>query len=119
MSLFLLALMSLLIDGEVNVEGICSQADLAIFRLVTYNKKKLRNPSSRCLNRHHYNKEREISVTIYVGLKLYSAVRCRTIIDYLFSLRICISCDRILSITKTIYEILRKSYDRRGLYPDN
>ena len=41
MSSFLLALMSLLIDGEVNVEGICSQAVLAIFRPVTYNKRKL------------------------------------------------------------------------------
>ena len=34
---FLLALTSMLIDGEVNVEGKCSQAALTVAGLVTFN----------------------------------------------------------------------------------
>ena len=108
--------MSMLFDGEVNVEGRCSQAVLTISGLVTYNTRKLRKPNSRCLNHRHHHKERETYVALYFGLKLYSVVSSRTIIDYLFSLGICISSDTILSITKSIYEVLRKSYSRHRLF---
>ena len=109
MSSFLPALMSMLINNEVNVEGKCSQAVLKIFALVTYNTRKLRKPSSHCLNHRHHNKERETSVTIYVVFKLCSTARSRTIIDYLFSLAICASYGRILTLTKSIYDVLHKS----------
>ena len=112
---FLLALMSMLIDGEVNMEGRCSQAVLTLSGMVTYNARKLKK-STRSLNRRHHKKERETSVTMYVGLKLYSTVRSKTIIEYLFHLGISISYDRILSITKSIYEVLRRNYVRHGIF---
>ena len=84
--------------------------------LITYNTRKLRKPSSCCRNHRHHSKGRETSVTFYFGLKIYSAIRSRTIIDCLFSLEICISYDRILSNTKSIYEILCNSYARHRLF---
>ena len=64
--------------------------------------------------------ERETSVSIYVGLKLYSTVKSKTIIDNTFNLGMCISYPRILSITKSIYEALCKSYARHGIFlPSN
>ena len=111
-----LALMSILIDGEVNVEGKCSLAVLTMSGLVTYNTRKLWKPSSRCLNHRHHNKERETSVTIYVGFKFYSEVRSRIVIDYLFSLAIWISYGRILTFTKSIYDVLHKSCARHWLF---
>ena len=56
-------------------------------------------------NRHH-DMEKETSINIYSGLKLYSTVRSRALIDCLFQLGICISYGKILSITKSLYEVL-------------
>ena len=66
----------MLVDGEINIDEKCSQAALTAAGLINY----------------------------YVGLKLYSTVRSRTLIDCLFQLGICISF--ILSITKSLYEAL-------------
>ena len=54
------------------------------------------------LNHRHYKRERETPVTIYVGLKLYSTVRFKTIIGHLFHLGILISYDRVLLMTKSL-----------------
>ena len=113
---FLLSLMSMLIDGEVNLEGKCSQAVLTVAGLVTHNARKLRKPTGQLLNRRHHKKERETPISIYTGLKLYSTVRSRSIIDQLFNLGICISYPRILSITKSLYESLRITFATHGLF---
>ena len=68
----------MLVDDEVNIEEKCSQAALTAAGLINY----------------------------YVGLKLYSTVTSRTLIDCLFQLGICISYNRILPITKSFYEAL-------------
>ena len=66
-------------------------------RLITFNIRTIKNPRS----------SKEKAINIYVGSKLYSTVRSQTLIDCLFPLGICISYDRILSITKSLYEALR------------
>ena len=47
---------------------------------------------------------------LYTSLKTYSVTRSRTLVGHLFNLGIGISNDRVLSITKNIYEILGESF---------
>ena len=95
--------MGMFIDGDVNIEGKCSQAVLTLSGMVTYNTQKLKK-SIHALNHSHYKRERKTPITMYVGLKLYSAVRSKAIVDHLFHLGISILYDRVLSITKSLYE---------------
>ena len=97
LSPFLFALMNMLTDCEVNIEGKCRQAVLSLSGMVTYNTGKLKK-STHALNHRHHKRERETPVTMYVGLKLYLTVRSKTIIDHLFHLGISIYHDRVLSI---------------------
>ena len=116
LSPFLLSLLSMLIDGEINTEGKCSQAALTVAGLVTFNARSLkRNRQQNIVHRHH-NKERETSTSIYAGLKIYSMVRSRTLVQHFFHLGICISYDRILCITKSVYEQLQSSYKKHGMF---
>ena len=77
LSPFLLALMSMLIDGEVNTEGKCSQAVFILSGIVTYNTRNLKG-FFHALNHCHHKRERETPVTMYICLKLYSTVRSKT-----------------------------------------
>ena len=92
---FLLSLASMLVDGEINTEGKCSQAALTVAGLITYNFRTIKTPRITNLDNRHHDKEEETSINIYVGLKLYSTVRSLTLIDCLFQLGLCISYDRI------------------------
>ena len=99
---FLISLTIILGDGEINIEGKCSQAALTVAGLIAYNIRTVKRPRIINLDNRHHVKEKKTSVNIYVGLKLYSSVRSLTFISCLFQLGICISCDRILSITKSL-----------------
>ena len=90
---FLLSLTSMLVDGEINTEGKCSQAALTVAGLITYNIRTIKRPRITNLDNRHHDKEKETSINIHVGLKLYSTVRSRTLIDCLFQLGVCISYD--------------------------
>ena len=96
----------MLVDCEINTEGKCSQAALTVARLITYNITTIKTPRMTNLDNRHHDKEKETSINIYVELKLYSTVRSQTLINCLFQLGICILYDRILSITKSLYEAL-------------
>ena len=50
-------------------------------------------------------KTHETPMLIYILLKIYSVTRSGNLIDMPFSLGLCISYDRVLEITKNIYEI--------------
>ena len=82
----------------------------------TYNIRTIKRPRITNLDNRHYDKGKEISINIYGGLKLYSTVRSRTLIDCLFQLDICISYNRILSITKSIYEVLRTTFGHDKIF---
>ena len=81
---FLLSSTSMLVDGEINTEGKCRQAALTVTRLITYNIRTIKRPRITNVDNRHRDKEKESSVNICVGLKLYSTVRSRTLIDCLF-----------------------------------
>ena len=80
---FLLLLASMLVDGEINTEGKCIQAALTVAGLITYNVRTIKRLRSTNLDSRHHDKEKK-SINIYLGLKLYSTVRSRTLIDCLF-----------------------------------
>ena len=44
LSPFLLSLTSMLVDGEINIEGKCSQAALTVAGLTTYNIRTIKGP---------------------------------------------------------------------------
>ena len=116
---FLLSLTSMLVDGEINTEGKCSQAALTAAGLITYNIRTIQRPRITNLDNRHHDNEKKTSINIFIGLKLYSTVRSRTLVDCLFQLGICISYDRILSITKSLYEALRTSGRYKIFLPTN
>ena len=66
---FLLSLTSMLVDGEINIEGKCSQTALTVAGLITYNIITTKRPRITNLDNCHHDKEKETSTNIYVGLK--------------------------------------------------
>ena len=101
---FLLSLTSMLVDSEINIEGKRNQAALTVAGLMAYNIRTIKRPRITNLDNRHHDKEKETLINTYVGLKLYLTVRSETLIDSLFRLGICISHDRILSTSKSLYE---------------
>ena len=71
------------------------------------------------LTRRRHAKTHETPMMIYIPLKIYSVTRSRNLIDMLFNLSFCISYDRILEITKSIYENLCESYENKKFFFPN
>ena len=65
-------------------------------------------------NRRHA-KSRETPLVIYNSLKLYSETRSKTAIDDLHALDLDISYQRVLEITKNLYDSQRRQYERDGV----
>ena len=63
---FLLSLTSMLVDGEINIEGKYSQAALIVAGLITYNIRTIKRSRITNLNNRHHDKEKETSINIYV-----------------------------------------------------
>ena len=116
----LLLLTSALIDGSTsNVSG-CSQEALTVAQLILSHarspaKKSRKKQETKTVVRRH-NKSQETPVMQYVGLKIYSLTRSRKLIDDLFRPGLCISYDRVLELTKILYERLRESYSKYGCF---
>lgn len=108
-------LCSLLVDGcDPNLKGF-SQSSLSIAQLVMYQYRKITGSSSVTTVRRH-SKERETPVPVYVGLKLYSSLRSKTVIQRFFSLGLCISYDRVLEICNNISLNLLKRFEHNGVF---
>ena len=69
---FLLSLTSMLVDGEINIAAKCSQTALTVAGLITYNIRTIKRSRIANLDNRHHDKEKETSINIYAGLKLYS-----------------------------------------------
>ena len=59
---------------------------------------------------------RETPVLIYISLLIYATVRSRVLIEKLFHLGICIPYQRVLGITKHLYDELRTSFTINGAF---
>ena len=67
-----------------------------------------------------HSKDRETPIMLYNSLKLYTGTnRSRDLIDHFFHLGLCVSYDRILEITKDMYENLRMSYFNHNCFFPN
>ena len=105
----LLFLANALIDGfnrdVVNV----SQESLTAAQIIASNAtQRTKAKGDHTLVRRH-KKCQETPLLVYNILKIYSTCRSRNIIDHFFSIGICISYNRILELTRNVYENLRES----------
>ena len=90
--------------------GEFSQEVLTVSQLIVSNTRKTRHTIPDAFRRKYHSQSRETPLMLYTSLKTYSVNRSRTFIYHLFNLGIGISYDRVLSITKNIYESLRESF---------
>ena len=63
------------------------------------------------LIKRRHAKTRETPMMIYILLKIYSVTCSINLTDMLFNLGLRISYDRVLEITRNVYEILCESYE--------
>ena len=109
-------LCSLLIDGcDPKLQGF-SQCSKTVSQLVMYQYRKMTGHSTDVVSLRRHPKERETPVPVYVGLKLYAVVRCKTVIQRLHSLGISISYERCLIICNNISLNMLKRYERDGVF---
>ena len=106
----LLTLVSMLIDGRQENTMAISQATLTCSQIIVFNCRKSTKESKEISTTRNHSRKRETPAVIYTSLKIYSTVRSRTLIDHFFAIGICLSYQRILEITKHLYEKLRSSF---------
>ena len=115
----LLYFISALINGFCTTDDNFSQETLSIAQIIMWNyRNSSRNTSTnnQIIKRSYHSKTRETPMMIYIALKIYSTSRSRTLIEMLFNLGLCISYDRVLEITKNIYENLREAYENNKFF---
>ena len=105
----LMTLMSMLADGTTTEHNVLSQGALTSAQVVIYNFRK-KTVKTKTGNRRH-SKSHETSLVIYNSLKLYSETRSKTAIDDLHALGLGISYQRVLDVTKNLYEPQRRQYE--------
>ena len=117
----LLHLISMLINGFCPTDNNFTQESLSIAQIIMWNFRKSGNKKAdgQLVKRCYHEKTRETPMMIYIGLKIYSTSRSRNLIDMLFNLGLCISYDRVLEITKNIYENLREAYENNKFFFPN
>ena len=109
-------LCSLLIDGcNPQLQGF-SQPSKTVSQLIMYQYHKMTGHSTNVTSLRRHPKERETPIPIYVGLKLYAALRTKTVIQRLFSFGLSISYDRCISICNNIGLNLLRKYGLDGVF---
>ena len=109
----LITFVSMLVDGTTTENNVCSQGALTAAQVIMYNfRKKFMKTSTG--NRRH-SKSHETPLVIYSSLKLYSETRSKNAIDDLHALGIGVSYQRVLDITKNLYDSQRNQYERDGV----
>ena len=106
----LMTLMSMLADETTTENNVLNQVALTSAQVVMYNlmKKSVKTKTG-------HEKSRKTFLAIYNGLKLYSEIRSKTAIDDLHVLGLGISCQRVLDITKNLYDSQRRQYESDGV----
>ena len=117
----LLHLISSLIDGTYASNDYSQEVTVA--QLITSHASRSRQmhvrsrqiPSVAC----RHSKNRETPIMLYNSLNIYMTNRSCKLLDHFFHLGICVSYDRVLEITKNIYENLRLPYfSHNRWFPD-
>ncbi|KAL9972875.1 hypothetical protein ACROYT_G019259 [Oculina patagonica] len=91
-----------------------NQASLTIAQLLMFNSisriRVRKEPST-----NHHIREKECPLPIYAALKIHGATRDRSLIDAFFKLGMCISYDRVLSISTDIANSVTTRYEREAV----
>ncbi|CAG9823856.1 unnamed protein product [Phaedon cochleariae] len=116
----LVLLLQMILEGSdtSNNEAYEKTAVLSLAQLVRFNavKFKRRHDNS---NIKHLN-ERETPLPLYIGLKLYSTVRSKNLIDSLFALGLSVSYDRVQYVLSTVTNVICESYETsEGVLPSS
>ena len=100
----------MLVDGpNINNKGF-SQGTLSCAQVMMNHFRKC-IPRGIEIRRHHL-KERETPLVIFNSLKLYATTRSRTLIDTFHGVGLCLSYQRVLDITKSMYDSMKTQYER-------
>ena len=122
----LLQLISSLIDGTY-ASNEYSQEVVTVAQLITSHasrsrRKRVPDFLSAVLDKLvacRHSKNRETPIMLCNSLNIYMTNRSRKLLDHFFHLGICVSYDRVLEITKNIYENLRLPYfSHNRWFPD-
>lgn len=118
----LLALVGMIMNGPSITERSNSEslpaAQLSISHLLMYNSAVRRRKETAATARH--SKLRETPLPVYLGVMLHTKTRKRELVDSLFNLGLCISYDRVLSISTDLGNKLCHHYEvEKAVCPPN
>ena len=100
------------VDKEPVVDRDPNQACLTIAQLIVFNSvQRERSTASKC----RHIRARECPVPIYTSLKIHGATRDRSLVDAFFKLGLCISYDRLLSVSSDIANSVIARYEREDV----
>ena len=99
------------LQGENDINEMTLISAITISQLLMYNCVKERGKSEKV----RHNSERETPLPIYLGLLLHSQTRSRKLIDIFFELGLCISYDRVLTISTVLGNNVCNLYEREGI----
>ena len=100
------------LKGEGDVDEMTLTSALTVSQFLMFNCVKERGNTG---NKVRHNTERETPLPIYLGLMLHSMTRSRKIIDILFEFGLCISYDRVLTISTLLGNNVCNMYEKEGL----
>ena len=96
-----------------------SQACLTVSQLLVFNTiSRFRDKSGNATDTIHYThhvRKRECPLPVYAALKIHGATREKSLIDTFYKLGMCISYDRLLTISNDTTNIVIDRYDRDGV----
>ena len=106
-------LISMIVKGSnVNADPAESQACLTIAQLIVFNSiSRYRNGPHSTGSTHHI-RSRECPLPIYAALKIHGTTRDKSLVDTFYKLGMCISYDRLLSISTDITNTVLERYER-------
>ena len=100
-------------ETAANTPDMPKPASLAIAQLLMFNSISRARDRKEPSNTHH-TRDKECPLPIYASLKIHGATRDRSLIDAFFKLGMCISYDRVLSISTDIANSVIARYEREG-----
>ena len=109
-------LISMIIKGPTTkIDPADSQACLTVSQLVVFNSvSRVRDRPDSTGSTHHI-RARECPLPIYAALKIHGTTRDKSLIETFYKLGICISYDRLLSISTEITNSVIGRYEREGV----
>lgn len=99
----LLALVSMILEGpSIDMQAVRQNVSgsLTVSQLIVFNSVKNKRVHDSITDQVvHHNKSQETPLPLYIGLLVHATTRKKSLIDRLFHLGICVSYDRVLSMT--------------------